>query len=286
MQVGIAVALACAVLTQLGFLCKHKGASRVARVELGRPLRSAGALLRSPWFAAGMGIAVGAWLLYVAALALAPVSVVQAVLATGVVVVAVLGQRLFGCSVASRQWVGIAMTAVGLVLLVLTLPSPDGHGGSFALAVMIPFELGVLALGMLFIAAPRLGAPARHHGAMLGAAAGMLFGVSDVALKGLTGIAADGALAVLASPWLLVAVVAAALAFLASARGFQEGDAVPVIACMSTAANVTAIVGGISVFGDALAGGVLLAVQIVAFALVAVAALLTTHERAPELRGA
>ena len=49
-----------------------------------------------------------------------------------------------------------------------------------------------------------------------------------------------------------------ALAFLASARGFQQGDAVPVIACTSTAANVTCIIGGIVVFGDALAGRVLL----------------------------
>ncbi|MEA2268752.1 MAG: hypothetical protein QOC64_1362, partial [Solirubrobacteraceae bacterium] len=61
----------------------------------------------------------------------------------------------------------------------------------------------------------------------------------------------------------------------ASARGFQEGDAVPVIACTSTAANVTCILGGIVVFGDALAGGMLLAAQVAAFALIAVAALLT-----------
>jgi hypothetical protein len=65
------------------------------------------------------------------------------------------------------------------------------------------------------------------------------------------------------------------LAFLASARGFQEGDAVPVIACTSTAANLTCIGGGILVFGDALAAGVLLFVQIVAFALVVFAAVVT-----------
>jgi len=52
-----------------------------------------------------------------------------------------------------------------------------------------------------------------------------------------------------------------------------------VIACTSTAANVTAIVGGILVFGDALAGGILLVVQIAAFALVAVAALVTPSGR-------
>ena len=66
-----------------------------------------------------------------------------------------------------------------------------------------------------------------------------------------------------------MAAVTSVLAFLASARGFQEGDAVPVIACTSTAANLGCVVDGMVVFGDALAAGILLVVQIVAFGLVA-----------------
>jgi hypothetical protein len=182
---------------------------------------------------------------------------------------AVLGDRLFGHSVGSRQWLGVAMTTAGLGLLVLTLPTPDGSHSAFAVPGLLAFEAATLALGTLLIAAPRLGAPAQHHGALLGASAGVLFGVSDVAVKALTGSPA------LFSPWLPVALAASALAFLASARGFQEGDAVPVIACTSTAANLTCIIGGILVFGDALAAGLLLVVQIAAFGLVAVAALVT-----------
>ena len=155
----------------------------------------------------------------------------------------------------------------------LTLPRTGGSHSAFAVPALIAFQAGMLALGVLLIAAPKLGTPAHHHGAILGAAAGTLFGVSDVALKALTSV--GGPLELLISPWLPVALLASVLAFLASARGFQEGDAVPVIACTSTAANVTVITGGIVVFGDALAGGVLLAVQILAFALVAVAALVT-----------
>ena len=83
--------------------------------------------MRSKWFAVGMGIAAGAWLLHVAALALAPLSIVQAVMSTGVIVAAVLGNRLFGCEVPGRQWLGLGMTAAGLVALVATLPSPDGN---------------------------------------------------------------------------------------------------------------------------------------------------------------
>jgi drug/metabolite transporter (DMT)-like permease len=266
--VGIALALACAAATQLGFLCKHRGASQAQRVEWQRPLRSAKALLGSKWFAIGLGIGAGAFALHVAALALAPLSTVQAVLSTGVVMLAVLGDRLFGHTVGSRQWIGVGMTATGLGLLVLTLPSPDGTGAAFHVPGLIAFEAATLALGTLLIVSPRLGAPVHHHGALLGASAGVLFGVSDVAIKALTGTT-------LLSPWLFIAVSAGVLAFFASARGFQEGDAVPVIACTSTAANLTCIIGGILVFGDALAAGVLLFVQIAAFALVAVAALVT-----------
>ena len=275
-QVGIGLALVCAIATQLGFLCKHRGANCAPPVDLGRPLRSAVALVRSRWFAIGLAVTASAWVLHVLALAIAPLSVVQAVLSSGVVVLAVLGDRVFGCDVAPRQWLGIAMTATGLVLLVVTLPGHDGAQAAFAMPTLVLFEGAMLGVGALLVAGPRLGAPTHHHGALLGAAAGTLIGVSDVAIKALTGIAASGALAVLASPALLVAVLTGLLAFLTSARAFQQGDAVPVIASTSTAANVTAILGGILVFGDALAGGtVVVVLQALAFVLVAAAALLT-----------
>ena len=123
------------------------------------------------------------------------------------------------------------MTAIGLTLLVLTLPRTGGSHSAFAVPALIAFQAGMLALGVLLIAAPKLGTPAHHHGAILGAAAGTLFGVSDVALKALTSV--GGPLELLTSPWLPVALLASVLAFLASARGFQEGEAVPVIACTS-----------------------------------------------------
>jgi hypothetical protein len=108
---------------------------------------------------------------------------------------------------------------------------------------------------------------------MLGAAAGILFGVSDVAIKALTGM--DGVLGVLMSPWLGVTVVASIIAFYASARGLQDGEAVPVIAATSTAANVSCIAGGILVFGDPLPGNAVgLVLQGAAFAMVVVAAML------------
>jgi drug/metabolite transporter (DMT)-like permease len=274
LNLGILLALACALATQLGFLYKHKGANAAPSVDVRHPLRSGKALFASRWFAIGMAVAVGAWILHVAALALAPLSVVQAVLSTGVVLLAVLAERVFGFQVGPRQWLGVAMTAVGLLLLVLTLPTQEGAHSAYSLAGMVSFEAGMLAIGALLITGPRLGAPDHHHGIMLGAAAGTLFGVSDVAIKALTGL--GGLTHVLVSPWLAVAVVASVIAFYASARGMQDGDAVPVIAATSTAANVSCILGGIVVFGDPLPADTLgIVLEAFAFAMVIVAAIVT-----------
>ena len=274
LNIGILLALACAVATQLGFLYKHRGANAAPDVDVRHPLRTVRSLFASKWFAVGMGVALGAWLLHVAALAFAPLSVVQAVLSTGVVILAALADRLFGFEVGRRQWVGVAMTAVGLILLVITLPAQSGAHSSYSLTGMLAFEGGMLAIGALLIYGPRAGAPEHHHGIMLGAAAGVLFGVSDVAIKALTGL--GGPVAILTSPWLGFTILASIIAFYASARSLQDGEAVPVIAATSTAANVSCILGGILVFGDPMPSDVLgIVIQAVAFTLVIVAALVT-----------
>jgi drug/metabolite transporter (DMT)-like permease len=275
LNLGIFLALVCAVVTQLGFLYKHRGANEAPQVDIRHPLRSGRSLFASRWFAIGMAVATSAWFFHVAALAFAPLSVVQAVLSTGVVVLAVMAERLFGFKVGARQWIGVAMTAGGLLLLVITLPATSGAHSSYSVAGMVSFEAGMLAIGALLITGPRFGAPDHHHGVMLGGAAGVLFGVSDVAIKALTGLH-DGLLGVILSPWLAVAILGSIIAFYASARGLQDGEAVPVIASTSTAANVSCILGGIVVFGDPLPADTLgLIVQMLAFALVVVAALVT-----------
>ena len=85
MSLGIAMALACAAVTQLGFLCKHRGATSAPLVDARRPLRSARSLFASKWFALGMLVATGAWGFHVAAMAMAPLSIVQTVISGGLV---------------------------------------------------------------------------------------------------------------------------------------------------------------------------------------------------------
>jgi hypothetical protein len=238
-----------------------------------RPLRTFKALFASRFFALGMAVATGAWILHVAAMAVAPLSVVQAVLAGGVALLAVIAERMFGIRTGRRQWLGLGLTATGLALLGLTLPAMHGADSRFSLPGMIAFEAGLVAAGTLLIVGPRIGAPAEHHGYMLGAASGILFGVSDIAIKAISGEIATAGVAGLLSPWTLVTVTASVAAFYASAKAFQEGDAVPVIAVTGTAANLSGIVAGVIVFGDPVSADPLaLAAQCLAFVFVLTAA--------------
>src|SRR5439155_23405630 len=103
LELGLALALACACITNLGSLYKHRGAQHAHAVDIRRPLRTARSLLASKWFAIGLAIATGPGVLHIAAMSLAPLSVVQAVLAAGVVLLGVTGERRFALRVTRRQ---------------------------------------------------------------------------------------------------------------------------------------------------------------------------------------
>jgi drug/metabolite transporter (DMT)-like permease len=273
---GVAFAIACALTTNVGFLYKHRGACQAPAVDIRHPLATARALFSCKLFAIGMLVASGAWLFHVAAMSVAPLSLVQAVLAGGVVLLAVIAERAFGLRISRRQWGGIVLTAAGLLLLGLSLPAVHGAHSRFSVPAMVAFEGVLVAAGTLLVIGPRIGAPREHHGFMLGAASGILFGVSDVAIKAISGEVGAHGLLGLGTPWMLMAVGASIAAFYASAKGLQDGDAVPVIAITGTAANIAGIVGGIVVFGDPLSGHpVMLGLECAAFVLVLGAAWLT-----------
>jgi drug/metabolite transporter (DMT)-like permease len=281
MILGLLLALASAVGTNVAFLFKHRGAVLAPPIRARHPLRSATDLFSSRWFAVGWMVAILAWGLHVGALSLAPLSIVQAVLSGGLVFLAVFAERYFGFHLGRRQWIGVTITAAGLVVIGLT-----GGGATrpqrASLAALIAVESAIFATGaaLVRISTRRL-VLRRAEGLLLGAAAGALFGVSDVAIKYLTQ-ATPGPLLGSLSPWTLTALVAGAISFYASARSLQIGNGVEVIALTSVAANLAAIIGGILVFHEPIgSGAVAITGRFLAFCLViAGAALMPAPMRA------
>jgi drug/metabolite transporter (DMT)-like permease len=266
MLFGLILAVASAFGTNAGFLLKHRGAVLAPPIKLRHPVRSAAGLFRSRWFLIGWMVALVAWALHVGALSLASLSTVQAVLSGGLVFLAVLAERFFGLRLGRRQWIGVTITAGGLAVIGLTATTEGPQRAS--LAALIAMESAILLLGIgLVRVSTRSGMAERRQALLLATAAGVLFGVSDVAIKYLTH--AHEALFGLLSPWTLTAVISFVSSFYASARSLQLGEAVEVIAITSVAANLSAILGGVLVFGEPIGSGAIgILARLAAFALV------------------
>jgi drug/metabolite transporter (DMT)-like permease len=282
---GLLCALLSALGTNLAFLLKLRGAAAAPDVDMRHPLRSAADLFRSRWWTIGWGVAGVAFVLHVAALTLAPISIGQAVLAGGLVFLAVLAERWFGFDLGRRQWAGIVLVAVSLGLLTLT-GGGGGHANSgYSVAGMILFESIAVGTALVLVASHVIGRVPVQRGVLLGIGAGLGFGISDVAIKALSGDLDSGVSALL-SPWTAVILLAAVGSFFASARSLQIGDGVAVIAVTSVAANLSAILAGLALFGDPLGKNALvITVRVLAFALIlAGAALIPAPVRASGTR--
>ena len=254
MIVGLTLALASAAATNLAFLFKQRGAVLAPAIEFRHLVRGTSGLFHSRWFLIGWLVALVAWGLHVGALSLAPLSIVQAVLSGGLVFLAVFAERFFGFELGRRQWAGVTITAAGLAVIGVTGGgATDPHSASLAPLLAVEGGIALVSAVLVRVSTRRHLAP-RWQGLLLGAAAGALFGVSDVALKFLTDAVEDGVLELI-SPWAFAALAASVVAFYASARGLQLGPGVEVIALTSVAANLVAIVGGVLVFRDSIGTG-------------------------------
>jgi hypothetical protein len=260
---GLALALASAAALNWGWFAQHGEASAMPPLSVRRPLRSLRLLFSNLRWLAGFVVGLGGWALYVAALALAPLSLVQAVSAGGIGVLALL----VGRTTPRERW-GVGVAIGGLVLLGVSLAghSSNGrHASAAAVGIWIGASAVVAAL------APRLGA------AGFGIAAGVLYAAGDVATKAAVGGGAAVAFT--------AAVFAChGLAFVALQLGFQRGGALATAGVSSLCTNALPIAAGMALFHEGLPDGALGAVRVVAFAaVVAGAALLSSGaDLAPE----
>lgn len=273
---GLLFAIAAAFAGTVGFLFRQRGAVEAPDVDVRRPVWTTTELFRRKWWSIGFAIAAAAWALQVIALKFAPLSLVQAVLASGFVILGVLAERFFGFHLERRQWIGIFVTTAALALLAVTAASTKttGSHSTYALTGAIVFQSVLVVGGALMILSHRVGAQGQRA-PLMAAGAGLLFTVSHIGIKALSSTLDLQRPETLLSAWVPIVVLAFVGAFFASARSLQIGDAVAVIAITSAVGSVSAILGGIVVFNDPVgANALLVAIRLAAFALVCIAAAL------------
>jgi hypothetical protein len=270
---GIAVALvvtlisACAL--NVGYLIEHSVASQLPPLSPRHPLRTARLLLSQPRWLLGFGIEASGWLLYVLALALAPLALVQATAAGGVGILAVMVSRYRKVPLTRLERLGVALSVVGLVLLGISLAGAHGEGsnGSY-LAVGV--WVGASLVGGL--AAARLLPGFVGGGPAYGIATGVLFAAGDVSTKAAVG--GGGRLV------FVVALIGCyALGTMLLQAGFQRGNPLTTAGIATLFTNALPIVAGETIFAEPRPSGWLGVVRVLSFGLVVAGAVaLSRHQ--------
>jgi hypothetical protein len=267
---GLVLALLAAMALNVGYFVQHGAANTVDSLSLRHPLASTRLLVTNRQWMLGYGAGWIGWGLYIAALSLAPLSLVQAVSAGGVGILAILAHRL-GTPLTRQEHIGTWIAVGGLALLGLSLTSdvtPTSPARSMTLIIVI--AVGALLAGILVLLARGF-----RPGALLGCAAGLLFGVGDLATKG----AVDG-VGLLFVP---ILAVCTALGFVTLQLAFQRGRVLET-AGSSTLVNILIpIVGGVVVFHETIPSGLPGVARVASFvAVVAGAVLLASGRMHPQ----
>ena len=244
---ALALALASAVALNWGYVAQHGAAAGLPRLSLARPVVSLRSLFADRRWLLGFVTGLAGWTLYVGALALAPLSLVQATSAGGIGVLALLvPERL-----TRTERAGVAVAISGLALLAVSLGGSNAGGHGAALSVWLWLGGSAAAAGC---------AAVLRSGAALGVAAGILYAAGDVGTKAAAG-----------GRFLFVPALLAAhgLAFVCLQLGFQRGRALTTIGLATLLTNSLPMAAGIALFAEP-AG----ALRVAAFVLVVTGAVL------------
>ncbi len=253
--VGLGLALGSALALNWGYVAQHGAAAAVPQLSPRRPVASLRSLFSHARWLAGFLVGIGGWGLYVAALRMAPLSLVQAVSAGGIGVLALLAWRLGDARLERRELVALGAALGGLVTLAASLAGSPPHGGR---GVVAPVLAWVAVSAALALAAVAGGGRALRAGAPFGVAAGLLYAAGDVATKAALGGGARIGLGVLV-------LACHGLAFVALQLGFQRGSVLATAGLASLLTNALPIVAGVALFGETLPGGAAGAARLVAF---------------------
>jgi len=265
LYVAILLALLSAVAVNFGYLLEQQAAAQLPKLSFRRPLHSIGLLVRDKGWTRGFGIETAGFLCYVAAVGLAPLSLVQSISAGGIAVLAFFVARATGQPLGRRQTIGVAFAVIGLVCLGISLAGPHGEGKARDIAIAIWIGGSAVAAGTALLLGRRKHAAAAH-----GVAAGILFATGDVSTK----LAVTGGLHTVFVPTLIAGY---ALGTATLQLGFQRGGALTTAGIATLLTNALPIVAATVVLGEALPTGPLRAVRIAAFVAVVAGGVLLAH---------
>ena len=262
--IGLILAAVSATLTNVAYLREHDAAASLPALSLRRPLHSLRLLLGDHSWMTGFAMESGGFASYAAALALAPLAVVQSVGAGGIGVLAYVSSRFSGQRLRPRQSAGVVISVLGLLLLGVSLAQNSGGGGRGSIAGILAWLGGTAVLAALaFLLLRRVGQPA----VAFGVAGGLLFSIGDFSTKLATQGAAHFAFAA-------TLIIGYTLGTSLLQLGYQRGGALTVAGLATLATNALPIAAGTIVLHERVPSGALGAVRVLAYVAVTAGAIL------------
>lgn len=278
MKVGIAIGLGLAVasttLTNLAYSREHDAAAALPTLSMRRPLHSLHLLLTDRSWMLGFGMESGGFALYAAALALAPLAVVQSIGAGGIGVLAYVSARVSGSRLSPAGVSGVSLSIVGLLALAISLGKGNGAGGEGTTAGILAWICGtaLLALAVLLIGR-RVGLAA----AAMGTAGGLMFSIGDFSTK----LATQGGTHF---AFVVTLIIGYTLGTSLLQLGYQRGNALTVAGLATLLTNALPILAGTVVLAEPVPPGAFGALRVLAFVAVSAGAVLlaSPEHRVPE----
>jgi hypothetical protein len=262
--IALVLALASTVLINLAYLREHDAAAALPVLTIRRPLQSARALLTDRSWLLGFAMETAGFLLYVAALRLASLALVQSVAAGGIGVLAYVSARVTGRRLGGRERNGVLLSILGLVALAVSLVGGSAEGRAGSTGAIIVWLAATAAAGVLVVTLGRrmLGVAVAE-----GIAGGLFFSFGDVSTKVAT---QGGGRLVFMIPLILGYTLGTWLLQL----GYQRGGALTVAGLATLLTNAIPIAAGTIVLDEPVPSGVYGGLRILAFAAVTVGAIL------------
>lgn len=270
--VALVVTLVSAVGINWGYLIEHDAAAELPPLSIRRPARTVRLLVSSRRWLTGFLLETIGFVLYLVALALAPLALVQSVAAGGIGVLALLVARARRTRLEPRERVGVAIAVAGLALLAISLAGGSAEGVTaswYAVGLWLAASVGAA------VAAATVGSGPLPGGAGFGLSAGILFAAGDVATKA---VVSDGGHLLLAPA--LLGFYGAGTMMLQT--GFQHGRALATAGIATLATNAIPIGAAMTLFREPLPGGGLGVTRVAAFATVVLSAVWLAPRRPPE----
>jgi hypothetical protein len=272
--VGLALALVSTTLVNLAYVREHDAVRELPPLSLLRPARSLRLLLADRVWLAAFAMESGGFFLYVAALRLAPLALVQSVAAGGIGVLAVATTRLGHRTLTTVERVGAGVSVAGLLFLSLSLAGGVQRSARGDL-LEIGLWLGCTAIAALIVLS--VGRPLFGAAPADAVAGGLLFSCGDISTK----IATEGGARVL---FAVAAILGYVLGSSLLQVGYQRGTALSIAGVATLLTTALPIAAGSVLLHETPPHGAQGALRIVAFAAVVAGAILLGRPR-PRARG-